>query len=219
MFCLDWVEELRQNVPLGEIVLAMVATKCDLATNPDTSHAEALAASVGAMFMTTSAKTNSNVNLLFRRVSERVLQNQQRLSGLETNLPMTMEPTGAELNDSTSSTNSTSSNRQHPQSIGAYGGTGGISGNGDCQAQLYAVNGSRTSAAPLTTIQEREGPNVVRTAQREGRQQIPEGDDNEVVDLVASHDSSKDNMNMPRCDSMLLCGNGAPDNGPGCLIQ
>jgi Ras family len=69
------MNELRQNVPQeNNLVIAMCATKCDLALNPDTSQAEALAAATGSMFMTTSAKTNTNVNSLFHRVSERVLQ-------------------------------------------------------------------------------------------------------------------------------------------------
>ena len=54
-----WVDELQQNIHAGGIVLAMCATKCDLATHPDTSQAEELAQATGAMFMTTSAKTNA----------------------------------------------------------------------------------------------------------------------------------------------------------------
>ena len=67
------MNELQQNIPAGGIVIAMCATKCDLAMNPDTSQAEALAAATGAMFMTTSSKTNSNVHLLFEKLTERVL--------------------------------------------------------------------------------------------------------------------------------------------------
>jgi len=70
-----WMNELQQNVPPeNNLVIAMCATKCDLAPNPDTSQAEALADATGSIFMMTSAKTNANVSPLFQRISERALQ-------------------------------------------------------------------------------------------------------------------------------------------------
>jgi small GTP-binding protein len=69
-----WVDELRTNVPADGMVLAVCATKCDLEnTEIDTHQAEALAAEVGAMFMKTSAKDNVNVNEIFEKVAEQVL--------------------------------------------------------------------------------------------------------------------------------------------------
>eukprot|EP00561_Arcocellulus_cornucervis_P009428 CAMPEP_0185820434 /NCGR_PEP_ID=MMETSP1322-20130828/23701_1 /TAXON_ID=265543 /ORGANISM="Minutocellus polymorphus, Strain RCC2270" /LENGTH=274 /DNA_ID=CAMNT_0028517739 /DNA_START=18 /DNA_END=839 /DNA_ORIENTATION=- len=76
----EWLEELHKNVPPGSIVLAIAATKTDLIPFTDTQtlvpseEAEELAAALGAIYVDTSAKTNDNVNDLFRRVSERVLR-------------------------------------------------------------------------------------------------------------------------------------------------
>lgn len=86
------MNELRQNVPPeNNLVIAMCATKCDLASNPDTSQAEALAAATGSMFMTTSAKTNTNVHSLFHRVSERVLQIKFGGAAAGTTPPLSLE--------------------------------------------------------------------------------------------------------------------------------
>jgi small GTP-binding protein len=95
-----WIDELQQNVPAGRIVLAMCATKCDLSTHPDTSAAEELAEETGAMFLTTSAKSNENVTELFEQVAERVLQFQKQNSGI--NIPVTLGTTSvdAETNGS-----------------------------------------------------------------------------------------------------------------------
>lgn len=76
----EWLEELHRNIPAGSIVIAIAATKSDLMHRTDpstlvpTSEAEELAAALEAIFVDTSAKDDSNVDLLFRRVSERVLQ-------------------------------------------------------------------------------------------------------------------------------------------------
>lgn len=124
-----WIDELQQNVPAGRIVLAMCATKCDLSTNPDTSAAEQLAAETGAMFLTTSAKSNENVTELFEQVAERVLQFQKQNSGID--IPVTLGTTSvdAEMNGNLNmethpahaqprilTPNSTSQN-QHEQSL------------------------------------------------------------------------------------------------------
>uniref|UniRef100_A0A7S4K342 Uncharacterized protein n=1 Tax=Odontella aurita TaxID=265563 RepID=A0A7S4K342_9STRA len=76
----EWLEELHRNIPAGSIVIAIAATKSDLmhCTDPSTlvptSEAEELAAALEAIFVDTSAKDDNNVELLFRRVAERVLQ-------------------------------------------------------------------------------------------------------------------------------------------------
>lgn len=83
----DWVNELKENCPDGGIVIGMCATKCDLDEDTDTSQAEAFAAQHGAFFMKTSAKTNSNVQLLFEKVTETVLDCQRDHEGV---LPVKM---------------------------------------------------------------------------------------------------------------------------------
>jgi small GTP-binding protein len=89
-----WIDELQRNVPAGRIVMAMCATKCDLSTLPDTSQAEKLAQATGAMFLTTSAKNDTNVALLFEQVAERVLQFQKQNADL--NIPVTLATTAIE---------------------------------------------------------------------------------------------------------------------------
>lgn len=77
----EWLDELHRNVPAGSIVIAIAATKTDLVETAPTSdtmqlykEAEELAMALGAIFVDTSAKSNSNVTVLFQRVAERVLQ-------------------------------------------------------------------------------------------------------------------------------------------------
>jgi small GTP-binding protein len=91
-----WIDELQRNVPAGRIVMAMCATKCDLSITPrpDTTLAEELAQETGAMFLTTSAKHNENVTLLFEQVAERVLQFQKQNS--ELNIPVRLATTAIE---------------------------------------------------------------------------------------------------------------------------
>jgi len=95
----EWLEELHKNVPAGSIVLAIAATKNDLIPFTDAEtlvpvkEAEELAAALGAIYVDTSAKTNDNVNDLFRRVSERVLRfrehAQKGLIKTNRNIPVT----------------------------------------------------------------------------------------------------------------------------------
>lgn len=68
-----WVDELQKNAPSG-LVIALCATKCDLVENPDFGEVEQLAHATGSMFFSTSAKENTNVNSVFEKVTERVLQ-------------------------------------------------------------------------------------------------------------------------------------------------
>lgn len=79
-----WVDELHRNIPAGNIVICIAATKTDLAPQIDLTEAEQMANSMGAMFVDTSAKTNTNVIGLFRKVAERVLQFKQ-----DTPIPVT----------------------------------------------------------------------------------------------------------------------------------
>ncbi len=76
------MNELKENFPEGGIVIGFCATKCDLEEDPDTSQAEALAAQHGALFLKTSAKTNSNVQLLFQKVTETVLDYERDHEGV-----------------------------------------------------------------------------------------------------------------------------------------
>lgn len=75
-----WVDELHRNIPAGNIVICIAATKTDLVPQVDLTEAEQMAHSMGAMFVDTSAKTNTNVISLFRKVAERVLQFKQQTS-------------------------------------------------------------------------------------------------------------------------------------------
>jgi len=68
-----WMDKLKSESSNAGMVVAMCATKCDLDSDPDTSQAEALAKQTGSFFIKTSAKTNSNVQLLFQKVMENVL--------------------------------------------------------------------------------------------------------------------------------------------------
>jgi len=81
-----WLDELHRNIPAGNIVICVAATKTDLIipSTVDLAQAEQMATSMGAMFVDTSAKTNTNVISLFRKVAERVLQFKQ-----DTPIPVT----------------------------------------------------------------------------------------------------------------------------------
>ena len=106
-----WMNELQQNIPAGGIVIAMCATKCDLDTDPDTSQADALAAQTGSIFMKTSSKTNSNVQLLFQKVMERVLDCHNTIDSSNTSsLPLSPR---RELNsDGTNNNNNNNNNNE-----------------------------------------------------------------------------------------------------------
>ena len=105
----EWLEELHKNVPAGSIVLAIAATKNDLIPYTDAEtlvpakEAEELAAALGAIYVDTSAKTNDNVNDLFRRVSERVLRFREhaRKGLIKTNRDIPVTP-GATANGASS---------------------------------------------------------------------------------------------------------------------
>mmetsp|Transcript_20392 Transcript_20392/g.31060 ORF Transcript_20392/g.31060 Transcript_20392/m.31060 type:complete len:178 (+) Transcript_20392:3-536(+) len=76
----EWLDELHRNMAAGSIVLAVAATKNDLVDNvpPEdlvsNEEARELASALGAIFVDTSAKSDTNVHELFRKVAERVLQ-------------------------------------------------------------------------------------------------------------------------------------------------
>lgn len=74
-----WLEEVQRNIPAGSIVICICACKADLLP-PVIPQEEvtALAFAMGALFVETSSKENTNVALLFRRVTERVLEYQQQ---------------------------------------------------------------------------------------------------------------------------------------------
>mmetsp|Transcript_18171 Transcript_18171/g.21753 ORF Transcript_18171/g.21753 Transcript_18171/m.21753 type:complete len:320 (+) Transcript_18171:132-1091(+) len=76
----EWVDEIQNTSTSEPVAIVIAATKRDLADEPTTqtliptTKATEYAANVGAIFVDTSARTNDNVQLLFRRVSERVLE-------------------------------------------------------------------------------------------------------------------------------------------------
>mmetsp|Transcript_9647 Transcript_9647/g.14185 ORF Transcript_9647/g.14185 Transcript_9647/m.14185 type:complete len:368 (-) Transcript_9647:141-1244(-) len=77
--CKEWLEEVHRNITAGTIVLCICATKSDLQAHSvvPTKEAELLASTMGALYVQTSAKENTNVTLLYEKVAERVLQFQQ----------------------------------------------------------------------------------------------------------------------------------------------
>jgi len=77
----EWVDEIQNTSTSKTVAIIIAATKRDLADEPTntqttipTTRATEYAANVGAIFVDTSARTNDNVQLLFRRVAERVLE-------------------------------------------------------------------------------------------------------------------------------------------------
>ena len=62
-----WLDELHRNIPAGNIVICIAATKTDLVPAVDLAQAEHMATSMGAMFVDTSAKTNTNVISFFAK--------------------------------------------------------------------------------------------------------------------------------------------------------
>mmetsp|Transcript_841 Transcript_841/g.1303 ORF Transcript_841/g.1303 Transcript_841/m.1303 type:complete len:292 (-) Transcript_841:105-980(-) len=96
----EWLDELHRNVQGGNLVIAFAATKSDLAYEADPgtlvppAEVEELAAKNNAIFIDTSAKSNNNVNLLFQRVSERVLltREQARMKGLKKDNMLPVSP-------------------------------------------------------------------------------------------------------------------------------
>eukprot|EP00816_Leptocylindrus_hargravesii_P005669 CAMPEP_0196803122 /NCGR_PEP_ID=MMETSP1362-20130617/2546_1 /TAXON_ID=163516 /ORGANISM="Leptocylindrus danicus, Strain CCMP1856" /LENGTH=353 /DNA_ID=CAMNT_0042174565 /DNA_START=93 /DNA_END=1151 /DNA_ORIENTATION=+ len=105
----DWVDELHQNVPAGSIVLAIAATKCDLLEESGDERgnnnkspavpieeAETMAQALGAIHITTSAKSSDGVEDLFREVVERVLRFRRHYKNVS--IPVTPGATPTERN-------------------------------------------------------------------------------------------------------------------------
>jgi small GTP-binding protein len=75
-----WIDEIQRNAT-HRLVIALCATKCDLVHNPDTSEVEQLALETGSLFFSTSAKDNTNINTVFEKIAERVLEIQRESPG------------------------------------------------------------------------------------------------------------------------------------------
>lgn len=71
----DWVEELKQNVPPEQLIIAIACTKSDLESERviARSRAEGFAKRVDAILYETSAKDNVGVDEIFKNISEQVL--------------------------------------------------------------------------------------------------------------------------------------------------
>jgi hypothetical protein len=165
------------------------------------------------MFITTSAKTNTHVNLLFQKVTECVLENQSRSEGLNIdNHPATL----GTLDTTSSSLQHPSASNERPLSPSAMNGfSNGPSFHG----------GPRIPTTPLSTLQESSKDRARSPV--DGKRQRPD-EENDVLDPAKTSPSgdsstSKEGVNMSRCDphSMLMCGDvvGAAGNGGGCIIQ
>lgn len=200
-----WMNKLQQNVPAGGIVIAMCATKCDLEDDPDTSQAEALAAETGAIFLKTSSKTNSNVQLLFQKVTERVLDYQRKNAGLSSaEIPVTLGTTAVETTSPPRSPVKAFSNDWDNQNATTIG---------DHNQQF-----SSTAAVPENGVSAKS-PFV-----DEKRMDTEEKNDAENSEKEVPDDSSITHVNMSRCDTnKLMCGDvvGVLDDGSisGCVIQ
>jgi len=70
----DWVEELKQNVSDEDFILAIACNKSDLESERvvSKSRAEGFAAKNNALLFETSAKENTGVEELFKKISEEV---------------------------------------------------------------------------------------------------------------------------------------------------
>lgn len=78
----QWLEEVQRNIPAGSIVICICACKADLPQRAiPRAEVEALGNATGALVMETSAKDNTHVSLLYRRVTERVLEYQNQQPG------------------------------------------------------------------------------------------------------------------------------------------
>lgn len=78
-----WVDEVRLNGP-NDIVFAVCGNKSDLAQHRQVPllDAETYARDVGAFYIETSARNNSNVQELFREIGKRVLSLRDRDSAV-----------------------------------------------------------------------------------------------------------------------------------------
>jgi len=89
-----WLDELRLNSSVGEVVVAIAALKADLLDNDGDNNntnnknmetngyvpeneVEQLADTLGVIYLPTSAKNDYNVNTLFQRVADQVLENRK----------------------------------------------------------------------------------------------------------------------------------------------
>lgn len=127
----EWLEELSPIIQAGSIVIAIAATKNDLIEEPaaeafvPAAQAMELSQSVNAIFVDTSARNDENVNLLFRKVAERVLyvREQERNMGLEADGAHTIPVTpGASIDEHGKIV------KTYPRSAG-HRNTGMMSGN------------------------------------------------------------------------------------------
>ena len=191
------MNKLQQNVPDGGIVIGMCATKCDLEEDPDTSQAEALAAEHGAIFLKTSSKTNSNVQMLFQKVTERVLDYQRENAGMS---PVTLGTTAVETATPPGSPSKSPANKSSP-TIG---------------------NSSQQIASPTAASQ--NGASLGSPFADEMKSELDESNDLVEGAIEMSDDNSMQHVAMSRCESTkLMCGGvvGVSEDGSmtGCVIQ
>ena len=197
----DWMNQLQQNVPKGGIVIGMCATKCDLEDDPDTSQAEALAAETGAIFMKTSSKTNSNVQLLFQKVTERVLEYQQKNSGMSSaEIPVTLGTTAVDTASPPVSPTKAYKNIMANKNSPPIG------------------NNQQFSLTPRT------GVDASKPFADEKKMEMEESNDEIDSTIEMPDDSSIKQARVARCDSTkLMCGNvvGVSEDGSmvGCVLQ
>ncbi len=78
-----WVKQVKQECE-ESVVIALVGNKCDLAKEREVlqDEAEKYAESQGFLHIETSAKTNQNIDELFKLVAEKVQPKARRTRGL-----------------------------------------------------------------------------------------------------------------------------------------
>lgn len=233
-----WMEELQRNVPAGSIVLAMCATKGDLAgAHPDseqtTMAAQQLADETGAMFMTTSAKEDVNVEQLFQKVAERVLQFQKQQGATinnNNNIPVTLAttavdtPTKNSINNNNNTAPIMSSSQQNYVSTSNPYSTDGhppyaqprIATPTSTQTPLSTLSEEKKSEHNYTTINgmmdhhhhhHNNGvlpPNINNAHAQPSRGGDDNDDDDITVDKVESKDSSTAADKASNC--LMRCG-------------
>lgn len=113
-----WVDELRTRRTDGDFVTALCGTKADLSISPpDTTAAEELAQEIGAVFMMTSAKEDTNVTDVFHAIADRVLR--IKLNNEDSTIPVNVATMFVDAAESTptSGGKQTPSSHRSPQGI------------------------------------------------------------------------------------------------------
>eukprot|EP00977_Amphora_coffeiformis_P007660 scaffold1690_cov182-Amphora_coffeaeformis.AAC.17 len=190
---LEELEVYKQNKPM---VLVVAACKTDLMAVPNMeADAQKLAATYGAMYMETSAKTNHGVNELFLSTAARVLEwHEAAVHGQARPLPVTVGGSSSSLRLSPTS-NATSNSPHQKLSTGFQPSPRGGDG-GDADNNVTAKSATTNNNNDHDSCTENESDEVMEE---------PEGP------------QTKSNGGTVTCEgSYLVCG--VEDPGRTCVI-